>query len=66
MFDESTGDRDPLPLSAGEARAGFGNRGIIAVRLLPDEFVSLCDRSRRFDFRIGRFGIADFDIFADC
>ena len=44
-------DGDPLPLTAGEIRAAFGQHGLIAIRQRVNEFGGARVFGRSFDFR---------------
>ena len=59
------GDRQPLPLAAGEVEAAFAEDGVVAVRQGGDEVVGRGDLRGLFDLGERRLGMAEGDVGRD-
>ena len=62
--DQGPGQRDPLPLAAGQRRAALAERGVEPVGQRGDEAVGLGGAQRRPDLLVGDVG-AEGDVAAD-
>ena len=56
------GDRQPLPLAAGQVRSVFADDRVVAVRQVADEVVGRGDLGRPLDLLARRLGMAEGDV----
>src|SRR2546423_12729846 len=62
IFQQSAGDRQSLPLSAGQSGAAFSDDSVIALRQRLNKIVSVGRASGVFDFFARRIGPSISDI----
>src|SRR6266542_4970269 len=65
VLQERAGDREPLLLAAGQARAAFADLGVVAIRERDDEVVDLRGPGGGLGLRVARLEPAEADVLAD-
>ncbi len=65
VLQQGAGDRQALPLTAGEGRAALADDGVVALRLTDDELVRVGQAAGALDLLVGRLRPADPQVLAD-